>query len=156
MIILGIIPLSSLIYFNWKIYKGIKFPPTLLQQDDDRKRRREQDYDLAKVLIGIVVTFISCHTFRVVIEFHNIMVHGEAFECAKAGLRVFSMWSILIDYLSDFMLGLNSSVNMIIYCCLNSTFRKSFFPCKNQNLNRMPSTAFTRTIDISEDNIEMQ
>ena len=36
-------------------------------------------------------------------------------------------WKLFMTEISNLMLVINSSVNMIIYCCLNSSFRKNMF-----------------------------
>ena len=127
LVVLGICPLISIVYLNWKIYKGVKFPPSLTEEDDKRQQRRENE--LAKVLIGIVMVFIVCHAFRVAIEIDNMVISDTAEACYNAGKPEFSLWSLIIDPMSDFMMVLNSSINMIIYCCFNAKFRKYILPC---------------------------
>ena len=51
---LGIIPLSSLVYLNWKIYKGVKCPPTLTEEHQDVRSSQKRERKMAKVLIGII------------------------------------------------------------------------------------------------------
>ena len=75
-LVLGIFPLISLVYLNWKIYKGVKSPTSLFEEQDKRQQKKENE--LAKVLIGIVMLFIICHTFRVEIEIDN-MVGSKVF-----------------------------------------------------------------------------
>ena len=76
--------------------------------------------------------FIVCHTFRVAIEIDNMVVSEIIEECYKANKPQFSLWSLVVDPLSEFMMVLNSSINMVIYCCLNTNFRKYIFPCIKQ------------------------
>ena len=128
--VLGMFPLISLIYLNWKIYNGVKFP-LVLSTNFQRQQRRE--HELAKVLIGILIVFIVCHTFRVAIEIDNMVVSKMIEECYKAGKPQFSLWSLVIDPLSELMMVLNSSINTVIYCCLNANFRKYIFPCIKQS-----------------------
>ena len=127
LLVLGVFPLSSLVYFNINIYQGIKFPPSLSGQDKKRQQSLEKDW--AKVLIGIVVIFIICHTFRVIIEIDNMIVSEKTEFCYKAGKSSFTLWSIIVDPLSEVMMILNSSINMLIYTCLSANFRKHIIFC---------------------------
>ena len=132
-IVLGVIPLSSSVYLNWKLHKAVHSPPTLLEEDE--KRLQRDDQELAQVLIGIVVIFIVCNTFRVIIEIDNMIGSKTVEECHKAGKPQFSLWSIIVGPLSEFMMVLNSSINMIIYCCLNENFRKHVIPGIKRSYN---------------------
>ena len=124
---LGIFPLISLVYLNWKIYKGVKSPAALFEEHDKRQQKKENE--LAKVLIGIVILFIICHTFRVAIEIDNMTGSKILDECHKLKLPTFTLWTIIVDPLSEFMMVFNSAANMVVYCCLNENFRKLIFPC---------------------------
>ena len=127
--VLGIIPLSSLMYFNLKIYNGVRCSSNLSELDDERNQRNQRENDMAKVLIGIVVTFIICNLFRVVTELDNMIMAKKAAACEDTGEPAFYLWSLIIDYLSDLMMVINSSINMTIYGCLNSNFRKHILCC---------------------------
>ena len=142
---LGIFPLISLVYLNWKIYKGVKSPAALFEEHDKRQQKKENE--LARVLIGIVVLFIICHTFRVAIEIDNMTGSEVLEECYQRGLPTFTLWSIIVDPLSEFMMVFNSAANMVVYCCLNANFRKLIFPCikKSQETFTNLRTVTTRT-----------
>ena len=138
--ILGIIPLTSLIYLNWNIYHGVRHSSIISKPGVDRQQRREKELNLAKVLVVIVVVFIICHTFRVIIEIDNMIVSENATACLEANQPAFSLWSEIVDYLSETTMIINSSANMVIYCCLNELFRKLIFPCDeklNETFNRV-------------------
>ena len=121
---LGIIPLGSLIYLNWKIYKGVKCPPTLSEEQKELKSAQKRERKMAKVFIGIVTVFIVCHTFRVIIEIDDMTDSDMLVICYKAGKDVFSLWSYIVDPIREFMMVLNSSLNMVIYFCVDKKFRK--------------------------------
>ena len=42
------------------------------------------------------------------------------------------MWFSIASQFNELILTLNSSVNMIIYCCLNKSFRKHVSSCRSQ------------------------
>ena len=148
-IVLGVIPLSSSVYLNWKLHKAVHSPPTLLEEDE--KRLQRDDQELAQVLIGIVVIFIVCNTFRVIIEIDNMIGSKTVEECHKAGKPQFSLWSIIVGPLSEFMMVLNSSINMVIYSCLNASFRKHIMCCISEPDNNLRLTQQGRRSFIAKD-----
>ena len=120
--------LLSLTYLNWRIFKAVR-SSSMLVQENHRREQQQKENDLARVLIGIIVLFLVCHTFRVIIEIDNILTANTLRVCYQLCLPPFATWSIILDPLSDLMMVINSASNMVIYCCLNSAFRKLIFPC---------------------------
>ena len=129
---LGIGPVAMLIYLNYKIYKDIQ-----LRQENRRRQsssaaamnslaRRKMEDNLALVFIGIVAVFLVCHMLRVGLNFHEMLVIDEAMACSQARQRSFPKWAIITNFFSHFLLVINASINMIIYCILNSAFRSQF------------------------------
>ena len=49
------------------------------------------------------------------------------FEHREAGLNAFSVWSIVVLNFSHFLLVINSTVNLFVYCTRGSRFRREFF-----------------------------
>ena len=92
---------------------------------------------MAKVLIGIVTVFIVCHTFRVIIEIDDMTDSDVAKICSRAGKTFFSLWSYIIDPIREFMMVLNSSLNMVIYFCVDKKFRKYLITRKETIRRRM-------------------
>ena len=113
LLLLGIIPFILLVYFNYEIYKGMSLPSFLSEQQNVEEKRRKQESDLAIVLIGIVVVVVLSHVLRIFLNIYE-WIHRETLTTCMEITKVFN----------DLFLVLNSSCNMIIYCCLNSTFRK--------------------------------
>ena len=127
-VLLGVVPLISLTYLNWRIFNAVRVSSQLVQEKA-RREQQQKENDLARVLIGIIVLFIVCHTFRVAIEIENIFT-AKAFDvCYQLCLPTFTLWSAVVDPLSELMMVINSASNMFIYCCLNDKFRKLVFPC---------------------------
>ena len=127
--VLGIIPVSLLAYFNCVIYIKIKPPTILLHTEDCGSTSRissctSQEKDLARVLIGIVILFILCHILRLIINFYETIVIKNAIACESAGKYDFPLWGFISITCSELLLVLNSSLNMIIYCCINGSFRR--------------------------------
>ena len=80
--------------------------------------------ELARVLIGIVVIFIFCHLLRLMINFYETLVIRNAIACELAGRNGFPLLGFIFITLSELLLVINSSLNMVIYCCINGNFRK--------------------------------
>ena len=143
LIVLGILPLILLSYWNLNIYKGITHSLNLTGKTQNIQNRDNQEKEMARVLIGIVVMFILCHTLRIYLDIYDAttLKHGtlEVWLCMSLGEEGLPpQWKLILTEIKELMLVINSSVNMVIYCCLNSTFRKNFFSwCKKKN--RKPS-----------------
>ena len=130
LLVLGVIPIFLLTYFNCVIYLKIKNPEIFSPKEGNvsnrlnTSRSTNQEKDLAKVLIGIVIMFILCHTLRLIINFYETIVIRQALACEMAGKNDFPLWGFITITFSELLLVINSSLNMIIYCCLNENFRK--------------------------------
>ena len=120
-----------LAYWNYNIYKYMKSTPDVLRQCSNASARMGEEKELAKVLIGIVVTFVCCHMIRILLNFWDAMVWKEVLQCREAGVGNFPIWIVFAENISHVMLSINSSINIILYCCLNSKFRKQLFELRN-------------------------
>ena len=98
-------------------------------RDRNNKMTSNVEKDWAKILTGIVVIFIVCHTFRIVIELDNMIKADVIERCFLAGRYTYTLWSIIVDPLSEIMMVFNSSINMLIYTCLSKTFRNHLLFC---------------------------
>ena len=132
LIVLGIIPLVLLIYWNHRIYKCMKSSLNVVTTKQGQEHRNNQEKEMAKVLIGIVFIFILCHTLRIFLDIYDAstLKHGtfEKWLCMSLGKEGLPpKWKLFLTEISNLMLAINSSVNMIVYCCLNSSFRKNMF-----------------------------
>ena len=80
--------------------------------------------EMARVLIGIVIVFVFCHFLRLMINFYETIVFRNALACEMAGKNDFPLWGFMSITCSEFLLVLNSSLNIVIYCFINGNFRK--------------------------------
>lgn len=88
-----------------------------------------------KFLVGIVVIFIVCQTFRLTIQIDTIInptsLEDEHFAYCKELDMLNTPFSVLImTTFSNFCLVLNSSINFVVYCMVGRRFRRtlvSFF-----------------------------
>ena len=131
-VVLGILPLILLAYWNFNIYKQIKSVSSWAEQNASRPSRSHQENELARVLIGIVITFVCCHALRILLNFHEAITIKDIMACHAEGKEGIPLWPQITNEFSKLMLVTNSSANIIIYCCLNSNFRKNIMSCLKQ------------------------
>ena len=77
------------------------------------------------MLFVIVIFFFLSHVLRIALnieEFESLYHFKEAEEKGCAWLRY---WTILAVPVSNLLLQINSSMNFLIYCICNKTFRKA-------------------------------
>ena len=131
LLVVGIIPLILLAYWNYNIYRYIKPTPHFLSQLSGQRINHHQEQELARVLIGIVVTFICCHAVRIFVNFYDALYWHDYFICSQDQYFKLPLWRMIANPINDLMLVINSSSNIIIYCCLSSNFRKDLLKCKS-------------------------
>ena len=132
-VFLGILPFGALIVFNCAIYHKIKLPAELIPEHRKvNKRRLEKEINLARILVWIVSTFILCHGIRLFIDIHEMSVIDKIQNCSRPS-KV-PPWLRVLLCISKLMVVINSSINMIIYCCLSPRFRKLITPFKRKAL----------------------
>ena len=126
-LILEVLPISLLIYYNVRIYKAKKLSSTnTLVHGAVKYNRNKQESSLVKVMIGIVIVFIVCHCLRGPVYIYILLRLKDIQNCNEAESVTFlgPFWFYIIFSLDYLLLEINSSVNMVIYCCVNSKFRK--------------------------------
>ena len=134
LVVLGVLPLFLLAYWNYNIYKYRKIPHDLTEKTDSMIHRNNQENEMTKVLIGIVVIFVCCHATRIFLNAYmaSTLKHGtlESVLCMLLGKEFgYPFWISILHEFKDLMLVVNSSMNIVIYCCLNSNFRTSMSKC---------------------------
>ena len=144
-LVLDVFPISFLIYYNFRIYKAMKSSTDNIGQGMDQYNRNQQEKTLARVMIGIVVVFIVCHSLRGIIFIYILMRLQAVHNCNEAGNVTFMgpLWFYLLFSINQLLLIINSSVNMIIYCCINSKFRKHLISIILPFSSRATHTTFT-------------
>ena len=136
LIMTGILPFCFLSYFNFRLYKEVKkhgnifslnqqksidsiksVGGQLIYEDDKTK----EEFEMAKVLIGIVIIFLICHIMKNACDvvwglsmfFPSIKVNDIAYETGKFEI---------IGGLGKLLVVVNSSLNMVIYGFINKRF----------------------------------
>ena len=126
-LVLEVFPISSLVYYNFKIYKATRSSFTdVVGHGATPYSRNRQENSLVRVMIGIVVVLIICHSLRGPVYIYILVRLQTVQDCSNAGNTFImgSLWFYLLMTVNYMLLAINSSVNMIIYCCINSKFRR--------------------------------
>lgn len=94
--------------------------------------------------MGFIAMFLFCHSLRIMLDIHELVVRSsrnlpnyhhylndpqtleQANLCNEAGFRDIPAWSLAAVHLSHFLLVINSSTTILIYCGLSSKFREEF------------------------------
>ena len=141
---LGVVPLLLLLFLNFAIYRKIKLPSELIRHHQHRmsKRKLTKEIDLARILVWIVTIFIVCHSLRLFLDIHEIAVIDQVRECPPS--QMFPPWIFILLSISKLLIVVNSSANMIIYCCLNAKFRRCFGSYKKNVLTNFSTQRLTQ------------
>lgn len=134
LILVCILPTILLMYFNYKIYQDVKhrnrrqmsMSRSSVTATSTHQARRKQEDNLAVVFMGIVLVFLLCHTPRNLLSVAEMFMIHKVLACQNIGMRGFPVWSLITAIFSQLLLVVNSSTNMILYICLNKTFRQHF------------------------------
>ena len=79
---------------------------------------------MAVIFMGFILVFLVCHLPRLLLNIHELATIQHAMICQSAGMEPFPMWSLITISCSHFLLVVNSSTNIFIYCFLSSKFRE--------------------------------
>ena len=92
-----------------------------------RKRKEKQEANLCIILIFIVLTFFLCQSPRLLLNIHEIWTLDQVEHCLHVQqtlLGGFPVWAILLGYISNVLMVINSSANLVIYCIIGANMRK--------------------------------
>jgi hypothetical protein len=117
----GIVPFLGLLFFNIMVFLQMK---KLMRFSD--QSRSQKEYELARVLVVIVLVFLICHIPRLGLNLYE-SIYSEMPEMFP------TIWMMVCLAINKLFLAINSSVNVVIYGCLNKKFRSAMF-CKRNNL----------------------
>ena len=125
LLITGLIPITSLIYFYTKIYIHIRRHNLQMNRVLDKKdeRQRKKEHDLAGIFGGYVITFLACHTPRVLYSGIKMLMYKEESNNQLA-TDPLPPWKMLLAFIFPVILALNSATNVVIYASLSTQFRE--------------------------------
>ena len=90
------------------------------------ERRKEKS---TLILVGIVVVFVVCHTYRLVVKGYELAhpenaLHNHYQFCLEQKRYHVPIVLYILSYAHHLFLTINSSINIVIYCCVGREFRK--------------------------------
>ena len=122
------------------------------------QKRSDQEHDLARVLLAIVLTFIICHALRIFLNFYEMIWIRDILDCMTTNPgSEFPIWSYIVNELSTLFMVLNSCGNTIIYCCLNKKFRRYIVLHRQtiyHGLSRRHNTERISTIELHQSRLK--
>lgn len=139
---IAVIPLFLIIILNgWILYDIVTSKRRREVHRFGSKRKWRRELNLFIILLCIVVTFICCHTPRIITDIWEFSYNNERKTCTMLNkidphINFFSpFWILCLSHVAHAMGVLNSSVNFIIYSFVGHTFRKEFLlmiRCENR------------------------
>ena len=130
-IVTGPLPLVLLSYFNFYIYKNrqifLERRRTLFDSRREHRTTNNEAYQTI-TLFAIVITFVSCHILRIILDIYNWINHETQFDELGKGCRYGEQyWALLVAPISELLLRINSSINFFIYWAFNTSFRSVIY-----------------------------
>ena len=141
-IVMGVIPISLLIYFNFRTYIFIRKQRKYIQENftvhqsrpedcSQRIRRQEIRMAITFAVVGImfVISYVSWLTYATINAYHATMfkkcqVMMDPTQIPAICDITKQYWYILLQYLGPLMLTFNSSINVLIYGSTWNQFRE--------------------------------
>ena len=127
--ITGIVPFLGLFFCNIMVFIKMKQLTRFSEQSNSKK-----EYELARVLVVIVLIFIICHIPRLGLNLDESINSGNV--CHPQS----SFWMVSCLLINKLFLAINSSANVLIYGCLNKKFRSAMFCRKNNTRYNLEET----------------
>ena len=98
---------------------------TGVSRKSDQRDGKTED-NLVLVSADFTRDFPVYRYFGIIVHVHELFTLKHANACLTSGQRGFPARSIATIHVSHVLLALNSAVNILIYCGLNSKFREEF------------------------------
>ena len=99
------------------------------------KDRRTREFQLARMMMVLVVVFLLLNCPRLALGLIEVTQLSEVAHCFQQGLD-YHLYkeTYLLDFTARFLVIINSSINVIIYCLAGSQFRNKLITILNINL----------------------
>ena len=131
MILTAILPVSILIFLNCRTYKSLnrfnQRRPSQRENVLDGRESRNRDKDVKKthILFWIVIVFVLCHTFRIILNIEEFLGLTRYLAISEKGCsHGFKFWFSVLVPVSQLLIIINSSVNFFIYSFVDPAFKK--------------------------------
>ena len=111
---------------NVRVINSKKFALSYGESGTRRRKRKEKS---TIILVSIVLVFILCHTYRLTVEVYRLIypaniLYENFIYCSDMGQFTMPFLLHIFHNLHFLFLTINSSVNFIIYCGVDSEFRR--------------------------------
>ena len=125
LLLAGMVPIATLVFLYAKIYRRIRahkanLDALIANRTNERERKREAD--LAGIFGGYCITFLVCHTPRVL--FFGILMMLNKESVGEPATVPFPPWQLKLFYINPLLVTLNSATNVVIYAYLSAQFRE--------------------------------
>ena len=124
LLLAGVIPIALLMCMYSKIYVHIRRHNATMEAVMDRtnERERRREAELAGIFGGYVITFLVCHTPRVLFFGIVMMLNKESIN--EPATIPFPPWQLKLFYINPLLVTVNSATNVVIYASLSAQFRE--------------------------------
>ena len=126
----GFVPFTLLIFLGYKTLQRLRYHQTqfrrsALQGDEEDRLKGQEEEQMAKVMIGIVIVFLVNHFLRIFLNTVDGIQQQRYTRCTGNGKYVGKEDKYLaIVIVSIFMEILNSIIDPLIYAVMSTEFRK--------------------------------
>ena len=117
------------------------------------KNKREKDMiQQARILYSIVILFGMFHILRIVLNIEEFVTLERRKVVEGRGCVWLQYWTIIAAPVSHLLLQINSSVNFVIYCCFNKSFRIELCSLLTScfNILKFKTNSRTQSININD------
>ena len=126
----NILPLSLLVYFNSKIYFGLKRfseirrhlrTDTEVPSTNQPTRQKEPN---TTVLLVMICMYLSCNILRLILNISEMISYETQRKSNKIGCFGTHYWMLIATIISTFLVYLNPFANLFAYVIANSELRE--------------------------------
>ena len=130
----SLIPFSLLVYLNLRVYFRLKIflqrrsTLRLRRVDQSRpstnQRAKPKGSQNLTVLYLMVCVFIGCNIMRLILNISEILIYENERKANENGCLGVHYWMLIATVLSNFLIHLNSSANLCVFCLANPKLRE--------------------------------
>jgi hypothetical protein len=148
LIVLGILPLTFLLYYNYRIVGVVKRYSEISEQ---QATNANEGQNIIRVLGGIIFSFLVMHSLRLIITFGEFFVLLTSYMnnemwCLQRGYGV-PVWLEIATEANKMLKVIHSSINVILYLYLNSRELVKEWPIHAPNCLKRPNNKACSRLD---------
>jgi len=142
-----LLPCIFLVFFNCRIYKGIRFAHCRSRSNT------KSEINLAMILMLIVMAFLFCNIPRIVINCYDTLVNDGSANCPEGYLP--SASALCFTSFNHFCLVLGSSVNFVIYFSLGGNMKALRKLISRSSIRRPETMEELKVIQVCPNSVTM-